>query len=309
MNLRKFIDKVITYIINKLSHYPDKKWSKKIIKLLKKSRNKFFPNLFDDETFLLYVKRKKLAFENKLSAIEVLALRGSTADYGFYSPAWENSFNLGLTSSDLNISFFLYERYRKSLLSLNTVVIYFNVPSVGYSIIRTIERYRAVPYKHFFNIPYSASGFINKKFEKKILKKCKRLEAGNIDKDFSGYEKKTYFGVDIPVKIRAQKHLRENKREPNQLIWLKKLADLVNKDKRELVVVFQPFRSDYKKLLPGSSELFEKVLKIEGIRFLNFYDSELFDDSDFGDADHLNEKGAIKLTNEIKKQLKNKTMN
>jgi hypothetical protein len=51
--------------------------------------------------------------------------------------------------------------------------------------------------------------------------------------------------------------------------------------------------------LPGQAELFEKIFKIKNITILNFYDSTLFTDGDFVDADHLNETGAIKLTKEI----------
>ena len=37
------------------------------------------------------------------------------------------------------------------------------------------------------------------------------------------------------------------------------------------------------------------------VNYLNFYDSGIFDDTDFGDTDHLKVEGAVKLTNEIYK--------
>ena len=83
--------------------------------------------------------------------------------------------------------------------------------------------------------------------------------------------------------------------------WLKSLFNLASSDGRQLVVVIPPFRSDYKNLLPPENFLFEKLnkLEVDGLKILNYYNSDKFDDTDFGDADHLNENGAIKLTKEI----------
>ena len=69
-----------------------------------------------------------------------------------------------------------------------------------------------------------------------------------------------------------------------------------------MFIVIPPFRSDYKKLLPNQSILFDELFKLEGVEIMNFFDSKLFTDEDFGDTDHFIEQGAIKLTNEIYKQ-------
>ena len=78
---------------------------------------------------------------------------------------------------------------------------------------------------------------------------------------------------------------------------------MVCQDEINFYIVIPPYRSDYKKLLPEDNVLFEKVYKMnfENVKMLNFYNSKNFDDSDFGDTDHLNEKGAMKLTREIRK--------
>lgn len=57
--------------------------------------------------------------------------------------------------------------------------------------------------------------------------------------------------------------------------------------------------------------MFEKIrdLNLEGVEILNYYNLEIFVDSDFGDIDHLNEMVAIKLTNLIKETLKHKNYN
>jgi hypothetical protein len=97
--------------------------------------------------------------------------------------------------------------------------------------------------------------------------------------------------------------LRENRREPNQLEWLQKLSQSIKQDNRKLIIVLSPCRSDYRDMLPAKEELFHKLynLGLNDVEFLNFYDSDLFTDEDMGDTDHLNEKGAKKLTSEIQK--------
>jgi hypothetical protein len=226
-------------------------------------------------------------------------MRGSNSDYGFYSPSWENSYNLGLISTDLHFCYHLYNNYRNKLSQLQNIIVFFNIPSPGYSLIHTSERYRVVAYNYFFNIPYLNDKFINPKYEKWINKKCDKLKSINIESDYRGYDKKTYYGTNILTHERIRTHIRENKREPNQLHWLKDLNELIQKDNRKLFIIIPPFRSDYKKLLPEQSIIFKKIFKLKGIEFIDYYNSNKFSDDDFGDADHLNEQGAKKLTNEI----------
>ncbi len=259
--------------------------------------------LFDDNEFLNYVYKKKMGIERRSKSISTLALRASTTDYGFYSPLWEGAFNLGLTSSDLFNTYHLYKYYRNNLPNLKNVIVFFSVSAPGFSLIHSIERYRTVAYKYFFQVPYSTNGYINHKFEKRVFKKCKNLKIPDFDSSYCGYEKKSYYGIDITTEERVRTHLRENKREPSQMNWLKSLFNLVYDDGRVLVVVIPPYRSDYKNLLTSDLFLFEKLFKFEldGLKILNFYNSDKFDDTDFGDTDHLNETGAVKMTNELRK--------
>lgn len=305
-SILKIIGRFLALFIKLLSLLPFDIVKVKIIKKLNILKNRISPALFDSETTLKYVQKKKLGLESNFGTIKTLALRGSTADYGFYSSLWENSYNLGLISSSLYTNYHLYNNYRNQLSNLQNVIIFSSVCSPGYSLIRTSERYRVVAYKYFFDVPYEKKEFINPYFEKQILKKCKSLPPQELDINYMGFEKKTYYGTDITAEDRTQSHLRENKREPDQLNWLKNLRDLVNEDGRKLFIVIPPYRTDYKKLLPTDSTLFSKFYNLDGVEILNYYNSEIFVDSDFGDTDHLNENGSIKLTNDIKQVFKNK---
>jgi hypothetical protein len=296
---QKYIAKLTGLLIKLINTLPSNKRQETVKKRLNDFRFKVNPNLFDSESFLYYAKRKKEGLISKLSQIETIAIRGSNADCGFYPQVWQNSYNLGLTSSDLYSSYFLYKNFRYKLSKLKNVILFASVGFIGYSLIHTREKYRAVAYKYFFDIPYAKNELINSTFENFILKKCVKLNPINNSTNYWGYENNKTIGTIISTAKRVRPHLRENKREPDQLEWLVELIDLVQRDNRKLIVVIPPFRSDYKKLLPGQAELFEKIFKIKNITILNFYDSTLFTDGDFVDADHLNETGAIKLTKEI----------
>ena len=258
-------------------------------------------NLFDDHAFLTYVKRKKEGFAKYSSSIKTLVLRGSNADFGFYSPAWEGSYNLGLISSDLYTDYHLYINNKDKLDNLEKVIVFISVGSIGFSLIKTKERYRAVSYKYFFKIPYQDNECINSFFEKQIFKKCKKINFQEIDSNYRGYEKKNNYATNVLPQERVKSHLRENRRQPDQLNWLKLLHEVIISDGRKLIIIMPPVRADYRNLLPPDSILFKKLyeLNLKEVKIINFYTSELFSDEDFGDTDHLNERGAIKLTNEI----------
>jgi len=308
IKLRKWIVKFLQIIDHFCNQLPSSSLKTNIIKWVNNIKKKVILPLYDDYTFLSYVKRKKIGLEKQYMSINTLAIRGSNSDYGFYSSLWKGSFNLGLTSTDLYTTYKLYENYRDNLKNLKYVIFFINIPSPGYSLIHTIERYRAVTYKYFFNIPYLNDDYINTKYEKWILNKCGRIRINEVEPDYYGYDKKLYYGTNIKTQERVRTHIRENRREPNQLIWLKRLNALIQSDGRRLIILIPPFRSDYKNALPNEAELFKKFyeLELKGVEYLNFYNSTLFSEDDFGDVDHLNEKGAIKLTTELKKIFENR---
>ena len=299
--IRFLISKLISLVIRVIMLLPERSYKSGMITKLKFWRNRINPDIFDDIAFLSYVKKKKTALEKHVATIETLVIRGSNADYGFYSPIWENSFNLGLTSTDLYSNYHLYKNYRTSFKKLKNVLYFITVSSPGYSLIHTVERNRAIAYKFFFSIPYSNLNLINHKYEKWIYKKCEKVRLMEVEENYRGYDKKFLYGVHFNVEDRVRTHLRENNREPDQLGWLNALIDLIKEDGLKLFIIIPPFRSDYKVLLPDSSVLFRKFFSLKDIHILNYYDSDLFTDDDLGDTDHLNEQGAIKLTKEIHK--------
>jgi hypothetical protein len=300
--MANFIHFLILTLIRILSHIPFFKGKNRIIRILNRQKSKIVPTLFDDIKFLTYVYKKKIALENSANKITTIGLRASTTDYSFYSPIWDGAFNLGLTSSDLFSIYHLYDIYRNKLPNLKNIIIFFSVCAPGYELIKTSEKYRAVTYNYFFHIPYNLEKEIKPKYIKRIVRKCAEIKVPDLDPFYNGYELQSYFGVNISAEDRFRTHYRENQRDPDQMYWLKSLIEKVTADNRRLIVIIPPVRSDYKKILPQELSLYEKLLNLNltGLEIISYFDSELFNDSDFGDVDHLNENGAIKITNDLK---------
>ena len=278
---------------------------KHLKRYVKKLKMKVFPgfriNTFQDTEFLTYAYKKKLGLLARADQIESLALRGSVADYAFFDENNGPNYNLGLTSSSLHETYQLYKNSIDFLPKLQNIIIFFPPNSPGFELTKTSEKYRCVAYGHFFDIPYQDARDISRRIERRIIKKCESLTAPNIPILYRGYDNKKYLGSDHDVVKRAKAHLRENQREPDQMCWLNKIIELADQLGHRIWIVIPPVKSDFKNELPKSEVLFSKLynMDIGQHTILDFYDDDRFDDSDMGDTDHLNEKGAIKITAKI----------
>lgn len=257
-----------------------------------------------NDSFINYVKKKKMSFDFHRNDIKVLALRGSNADYGFYPDYIDDAFNLGLTSSDLYITYQMYINNLKDLPKLKTVIVYYSIFANGLTLSKTVERYRQVVYNYYFNIQFQDPTDFDERRVNYVRTMCEHASEIEIDAKYWGYETKTGF-LTVDASQRVKTHIRENRREPNQLLWLEKLSYAIDRDGKHLFIVITPYRSDYKQVL-GAEKVFQKLFDIKfpnSTQILDFYNSPIFTDSDMGDTDHLNEQGAKKLTLEIKKML------
>ncbi|MDR1632718.1 MAG: hypothetical protein LBR97_07560 [Dysgonamonadaceae bacterium] len=285
---------------------------KKLLKNIKNiyAKYKNYKNrYFDSKENLVYVYRKKQGLVNHAAQIETIAIRGSNTDYAFLPQYIDNSYNLGLTSSDVYFNYHLYLKCKEILSNLKNVIYFMNGFANGMSLIRIKEKYRLVSYKYFFGIPYQEEGFIDEKIEKKIIKKCKKIKV-NMPDNYCGYETKKFFMIGTNAGVRAQNILKDNRREPDQIIWIKKTIEQIIEDDKHIFIVIPPYSTKLKNNLPPKEELYKKTYSLlnnygnsPNIHLIDLYDSDLFDDSDMGDNDHFNEKGAKKCTMIIKDYL------
>lgn len=266
------------------------------------------PKLYNDEVFLSYVARKRAGLMQKADSFNVLALHASTADYAFCPMPHDRAYNLGLTSGDHHSTYFLYINVRDKMVNLGDIVVFALPWATGYCLSRSQERYRCVAYRHFFNIPLQDDGLYKQRYVTCIEKRCREIKIPAPQADYCGYDRKTYYGVNISAEDRVRTHLRENRREPDQMIWLQRLLDDASLSGHRVHIVIPPFRSDYRiefEKAISPEEIFRKYyeLNLGSHQVLNYYSSCKFGDECLGDTDHLNEEGARRFTHEIMQRI------
>ena len=105
------------------------------------------------------------------------------------------------------------------------------------------------------------------------------------------------------LKTRALKHYKINQREKIPMEYFKKLLDETASNEQKIYIILPPALDAYKNPLPTSDIIFEELYKTcedySHVKILNLYDNTEFTATDFVDGDHVNEAGAIKMTQKI----------
>lgn len=116
--------------------------------------------------------------------------------------------------------------------------------------------------------------------------------------------KRIFFSNNINVETRVSGHIKHNKRNINELIWLNKIIDLCKQRNINIVIVVMPVREDYRAeaFKHGSyKELFNDLIQIcsqNNIKLLSYF-NENIEDKYFGDFDHLTHDGALIISKKI----------
>lgn len=256
---------------------------------------------FFDELILKYNE-----LQSKKDAVNTIVLGSSHGAAGFISKQFsQQSFNLASASQDLYYSYSLFKYCTRELKNLKNVYLFYSVFLPDFELQMTNEKERCAYFKFLYNIPYKNKACVELDL---CYMQAKAYYKAFQDKiDTNGYiEQKVFFDETFTVEKRVEGHLRENKRENNQMLFLQKIIDECKLRNINLKIVIPPARKDYRNLLPNFDVLFQKLLNITPTpEILNFYDSPFFTDADFGDFDHLNSFGAVKLTNFIKEKVQN----
>ena len=106
---------------------------------------------------------------------------------------------------------------------------------------------------------------------------------------------------------RAKPHFKNNQRHNNQTKYIEYLQSETAKNNQNLYIVIPPATEDYKKALPQSKELYKELFNVKGLNIFNYYD-EHFANEEFEDWDHLNLKGAVRLTKMIRDNISEKQL-
>ena len=246
--------------------------------------------------FVKEVLEKRFFLEKHYDDIKTLAIGGSNIDYAI-NPYFFNDtcFNLGLISLDLFGMWHLLNDYGKKIKSLKNVIIRIGIFNPSFELIKTSERWRCFYYKEIFGIPYETSEKNEEYF---------RLKKSIIDSITDNY----YLGYgdhgfgDLDAETRWNGHLKSFVRNDSQLKYLKLINEWCVKNKKRLICIITPNRTDYKEI---TSKSIIKLLKYYVREYApyaelySFYYDKDFIIDDFGDVDHLNKHGAEKISRKI----------
>lgn len=268
-------------------------------KLIDKIRNKpDFTNLLADKVYAI----------KSVENIKTLILGSSHLANGYI--ANEDEFNFALPSQDLYYAYNIYKKLNQK--NIRNIVIAFSVFTPGLSIIRTQCAEFAVNYKLLLDIDYQDKNYATSQglFDKENEYK-KRIEKYNLNikipNNYRGnlvWYPKSKFNAK-KAQERALKHLKNNQRENSQMNYCLKLLNLAKENNQKVFFILPPATLAYRKALPKKEiifkDLYELIKGFDNAAILNYYDTDLFDEKkDFSNEDHLNKKGATKLSDLIR---------
>ena len=274
--------------------------------------------------FALPSMAKRFQDYKQIESYHTLILGSSHMDCGYLTGVKE--LNMASPSQDLYYSYNLYKILNNS--ELKNVIISYSVFSAGDFLIKSQLAKIAIIFKLLYNIPYQSEELAKakklyqheKRYKKLIDKYLKKIASKEICKPVNLEELQRNIVETCSqnqldeneiekIKIRAQSHYKICKKEVKQTNYLIDLAKDTLNNNQNLTIVLPPVNSIYKNAIPESKTMYEDLYKIcenyKHIKIVNLYDSELFNDSDFGDGDHVNISGAIKITKAIKELINN----
>ncbi len=253
--------------------------------------------------------------------IEVLFLGNSHFYYGI-NPYYIklNSFNAAHYSQTLEYDYRIFEKYKSKLIKLKYIVIGIDYTTLFSNMGASTESWREKYYNIYYHIntswsPRNNFELMTGNFEKNIKKVTSYLikNKNNLRSSQLGWLKNA--GTSTPLYIkesaikRAERHRIINSLYLNENVnYLQKLIQATNGNNVCLLLLSTPVSKDYMGYLDGkkiqlNSITLNRVIKNKKASYYNYSSDRSFCYYDFFDADHLNEKGAKKLSLKINQLL------
>lgn len=219
----------------------------------------------------------------------------------------KTDFNLSQTSLDLYRIYNLYKYVVKNNgKNLKNIIIFYSVFHAGLQLEKTNNWKICIIYKALYGIKYAFPLPVDDTYRINEIKE--QIDNVICPDDFRGKSNNYVNKYESDAKILVEKHLKNTRRNNNQIKYLNKLVYTARKNKQKVYIVLPPYRSDYLKYLPEQNivfnELFKFLDKNKDVKLLNLQNDKDFINSDFNSVDHCNEDCGIKLTKKIKKYIK-----
>ena len=255
--------------------------------------------------------------------VEVLILGGSHSYYGI-NPDYltAKAFNAGYVSQPLNIDLMILEKYQDNFENLKTIIIPVSYPSLWTKLDKSAESWRIKNYVMYYKLKYvfslqSHTEIVGNNFNTNVRRLKNHYIGGRsyITCNKSGwgadYNSKFALDLDKTGKEAASRHSTENfsmpksERESNYKDNISILNNITNwalERNVEVILITTPGYKIYREnlnevqlaaIMEISAQLSEKY---SNCRYINLLNESSFGAEDYYDADHLNEKGAEKLS-------------
>lgn len=283
-----------------------------MLNIIKKIRIKLNKKIIDKNVFLRWREVRK-AIDNADNP-ELLIAGSSHGACGIIgSIIDEKALNICFDSIDLYLTNILVKEYIEKFKSIKKVIITYSLFSNSYE----VEKIPSIQY-----IQNGLEVFLDiktrEKYDKKdkkrlsIIKDYKALYIDNINSE-NEYREQNGDQKELPA-YNAPKagktvvnHINHYKRNTSQNIYVEDLISYCKERNIDVFIVITPVREDYKKAALqecGEEGLFKDIREITDLHnnayLLYYFLSEQFSLDEFRDADHLNRKGAEKLSRLIK---------
>lgn len=250
--------------------------------------------------------------------IKNIILGSSHGAYGLLSSVIfnnENSINLCTDSQDLYRSYKMLEHCAEQY-NLENIIITYSLFSNSYMLdLVKSEREKCYLNEVFFNIKNRDE---ESKYDKKYKKLIRLYAKYYLNNKYFNREyrdeygdkigQRIFFPNDASTETRVYGHIKHNRRNNNENIWLEKIIDLCIQKNINVSVVVMPVRNDYRQeaFKYGTfNELFNNMLQICSAKNINVisYFEEQIEDKYFGDFDHLTYDGAVFISTKLKKDM------
>lgn len=258
-------------------------------------------------------KKKYLDLHSK--ELQVLILGSSHSFYGV-NPEYMKlrSFNASCVSQSLKYDYSIIEKYEKNFQNLKFIVLPVDYSSLYSQLEDGIEAWRVKNYTIYYGFFFSynvmnysevLNNGLKVSYERLLSYKLNRKDDLNCNKLGFGLDYNSKYNNDLLVTgiSAAKRHkAKDNSRLIDNVGYLQSIIDFANKKNIRIILYTSPGYYTYTQRLDTCQ--LNTTIRIckqfqnwnSNLIYLNLLNDKTFKKEDFFDADHLNEKGAFKLT-------------
>ena len=264
------------------------------------------PNDYEFKNAQIYLEKEN---------INTLILGSSHSMYGLNPEFFElKTYNMSHVSQTIDLDYYLLEKYIKELPKLETVILRLSYTTLHEQIKTGPESWRLKDYNLYYNLnvsndlKYKSEGLsVKLKNNLSLLKDYyfDNKKMINVQRSGWAYFEKEHAEISIESigPIAAKRHTaNDNILVKENLEFLNRIMELCQGYGVKVLLVTLPAHKSYRDNL--AKDQLDMVVSagenmmntFDNCVYLNVFEDENFNDSDFFDADHLNTNGAKKLS-------------